>query len=126
MIQWAKVKTAREGRQVVPCRAGVLSAVIYSNGDVSVCETHAPLANIRQRSFRDIWHSEEARRLRASICAKACHCTNEIFLWPSITFQPLQLARAMVGARVWRQPTSLTPGERADPQAQGATALTTR
>src|SRR5262245_3548246 len=122
MIQWAKVKTAREGRQVVPCRAGVLSAVIYSNGDVSMCETHPPLGNIRQRSFREIWHSQEARQLRGSICARACHCTNEIFLWPSITFQPLQLARAMVGAKVWRQPAALLPEERADTQLHANTS----
>jgi MoaA/NifB/PqqE/SkfB family radical SAM enzyme len=103
MLQWAKVKTAREQRQVVPCRAGVLSVVVYSNGDVSVCETHAPLGNLRQKSFNDIWRSAEAYKLRASICAKDCYCTNEIFLWPSITFQPLQLARAMVGGRVWQR-----------------------
>jgi MoaA/NifB/PqqE/SkfB family radical SAM enzyme len=117
MLQWAKVKTAREGRQVVPCRAGVLSTVIYSNGDVSVCESHRPLANLRQSSFTEIWHSKEAQQLRASICARECHCTNEIFLWPSITFQPMQLARAMVGARVWRKPASLSPEERVDPVA---------
>jgi MoaA/NifB/PqqE/SkfB family radical SAM enzyme len=109
LLQWAKVKTARERRQVVPCRAGVLSAVIYSNGDVSVCETHAPLGNLRSRSFRDIWHSTEARTLRAAIRAKECHCTNEIFLWPSITFQPLQLTRALIGARVWRRPSATDP-----------------
>ncbi len=114
MLQWAKVKTAREKRQVVPCRAGVLSAVIYHNGDVSMCETHKPLGNIRQRSFREIWYSQEARQLRASIRAKQCYCTNEIFLWPSITFQPTQLARAMAGARVWRKPLPLTHDDRAD------------
>ena len=122
MIQWAKVKTAREGRQVVPCRAGVLSAVIYSNGDVSVCETHPPLGNIRQRSFNDIWRSPEAHKLRASICAKECHCTNEIFLWPSITFQPLQLARAMAGAKVWRKPGALPAEERAELDASETVA----
>jgi AdoMet-dependent heme synthase len=107
MLQWAKVKTAREQRQVVPCRAGVLSTVIYSNGDVSVCETHAPLGNLRQKSFDQIWRSPEAYKLRNSICAKDCYCTNEIFLWPSITFQPLQLARAMVGGKVWKKPEPL-------------------
>lgn len=112
MLQWAKVKTAREQRQVVPCRAGVLSAVVYSNGDVSVCETHAPLGNLRQQSFSDIWRSEAAQRLRASIAARACYCTNEIFLWPSITYQPLQLARAMVGGRVWQRPVPLSPADR--------------
>ncbi len=103
LLQWAKVKTAREQRQVIPCRAGVLSAVIYSNGDVSVCETHQPLGNLRQHSFRDIWDSGPARDLRAAVRARQCYCTNEVFLWPSITFQPVQLARALIGARAWRQ-----------------------
>ncbi len=103
LLHWAKVKTARERRQVIPCRAGVLSAVIYANGDVSVCETHPPLGNLRERSFRDIWYSDDARALRRAIRAKECHCTNEMFLWPSITFQPLQLARALIAAQPWRQ-----------------------
>lgn len=99
MLQWAKVETARERRQVVPCRAGLLSGVVYSNGDVSVCETHAPIGNLRQHSFREIWFSPAARQLRAAIARRECHCTNEIFLWPSIAFQPIQLARALVHAR---------------------------
>ncbi len=119
MLQWAKVKTAEEQRQVVPCKAGVLSAVVYSNGDVSVCETHKPLGNIREKSFSDIWFSDEAKRLRASIRAKECYCTNEIFLWPSITFHPAQLTRAMIGAKVWRKPASLPKDERADWQKPG-------
>ena len=114
MLQWAKVKTAEEQRQVAPCRAGVLSAVIYANGDVSVCEAHKPLGNLRQRSFREIWYSDEARNLRASIRAKECYCTNEIFLWPSITFQPVQLVRAMAGAKVWKRSELLLSEERAD------------
>jgi MoaA/NifB/PqqE/SkfB family radical SAM enzyme len=114
LLQWAKVKTAREQRQVVPCKAGVLSAVVYSNGDVTVCETHKPLGNIRERSFSDIWHSSEAEALRASINAKECYCTNEIFMWPSITFQPAQLGRALIGAKVWQKPTELATSERAD------------
>jgi MoaA/NifB/PqqE/SkfB family radical SAM enzyme len=99
MLQWAKVRTAEERRQVVPCRAGILSGVVYANGDVSVCETHAPLGNLRHHSFRDIWFSPAARQLRQSIAQGECHCTNEIFLWPSITFQPIQLVRAMASSR---------------------------
>ena len=34
MLHWAKAKTAKQQTQVVPCRAGVLSAVVYANGDV--------------------------------------------------------------------------------------------
>jgi len=103
MLQWAKVRTAREKRQVVPCRAGILNAVVYSNGDVSVCEMHPPLGNLRQCTFQEIWHSDKAAARRRSISRKACYCTHSIFLWPSITFQPAQLLRAMIAARVWRK-----------------------
>jgi MoaA/NifB/PqqE/SkfB family radical SAM enzyme len=102
MLQWAKSRTAATQQQVVPCRAGVLNAVVYSNGDVSVCENHPPIGNLREKSFWEIWKSAEAQTLRKSIGAKECSCTNEVFLWPSITYQPNQLVRAMVGAKVWQ------------------------
>jgi MoaA/NifB/PqqE/SkfB family radical SAM enzyme len=99
MLQWAKLKTIKSKSQYVPCTAGILTGVVYANGDISVCETHAPLGNLRQKSFFEIWDSEEAKALRARIKAKECYCTNEVFLWPSIVFQPVQLAKAAVGAR---------------------------
>ncbi len=114
MLQWAKVKTAKEQRQVVPCLAGKLTVVVHANGDVSLCEQHSPLDNLRKRSFRDIWYSQQARDLRASIKAKQCYCTNEIFLWPSITYQPLQLARAMTQAKVWSKPKAMREDERVE------------
>jgi MoaA/NifB/PqqE/SkfB family radical SAM enzyme len=107
MLQWAKVRTAEQQRQVVPCRAGVLSGVVYANGDVSVCETHPPLGNIRQNSFREIWFSPRARQLRSSVAAGECYCTNEIFLWPSITFQPLHLVRALAASRTAVRPSAV-------------------
>ncbi len=100
MLQWAKVKTIESETQFIPCTAGVLTGVVYANGDVSVCETHRPLGNIRKKSFFEIWDSAEAKELRARISAKACYCTNEVFLWPSIIFQPVQLTRVSVGSRM--------------------------
>lgn len=100
LLQWAKVRTAQEQRQIIPCRAGILSAVVYSNGDVSVCETHRPLGNLRQKSFRKIWYSTEAQQLRNSIRNKECYCTNEIFLWSSIVFQPYRLAQSFFHTRI--------------------------
>jgi AdoMet-dependent heme synthase len=102
LLQWAKGKTMETDRQYVPCTAGNLTGVVYANGDVSVCETHPPLGNLRKRSFFEIWDSPEAQALRASIRARECHCTTEVFLWPSVVFQPVQLARAAVGAKLWR------------------------
>jgi MoaA/NifB/PqqE/SkfB family radical SAM enzyme len=111
MLQWAKLETVAQGTQVIPCRAGILSAVIAANGDVSVCELHEPLGNLRQQSFWEIWKSEKATKLRQSIAAKDCHCTTEVFLWPSIVFQPLPLAKSLVSAKVWKQVKPLEPGE---------------
>jgi MoaA/NifB/PqqE/SkfB family radical SAM enzyme len=124
MLQWAKVKTARTQDQVIPCKAGVLSAVIYSNGDVSVCEEHKPLGNVRDNSFQEIWYSPEAKKLRASIRAKDCYCTNEIFMWPSITYHPRHLTRALVGAQVWRKSQPLPKSEQENwEQSRGSIPL---
>jgi hypothetical protein len=114
MLQWAKVKTARQQRQLIPCRAGVLSAVVYANGDVGMCESLSSLGNIREMPFEKIWHSEKAKEVRASIAAKKCYCTNEIFMWPSITYQPLELIKALWSSKPWRLPSSLRKEERAD------------
>ena len=102
LLQWAKCKTIETESQYVPCTAGNMTGIVYANGDVSVCEQHAPLGNLRERSFFEIWDSPEAQELRASIRARECMCTNEVFLWPSIVYQPTQLAKALVGAQVWR------------------------
>ena len=114
MLTWAKLRTAEERRMVVPCKAGILSGVVNANGDVALCEaadTHPPIGNLRERSFREIWNSPEAHAQRRAIRNRECHCTNEVFLWPSLTFQPTQLARAAVGARVWRQAEELRADE---------------
>lgn len=112
MLQWAKTKTAQQQAQVIPCRAGILSGVVYANGDVSFCETHPPLGNLRQKSFRELWYSPQAEALRRSVSAKQCWCTNEVFLWPSITYQPLQLVKALVGSRAWAKAEVLGASER--------------
>jgi MoaA/NifB/PqqE/SkfB family radical SAM enzyme len=124
MLQWAKSRTAAEQKQVIPCRAGILNAVVYSNGDVSVCENHPPLGNLREKSFWEIWRSAEAQVLRKSIAAKECYCTNEVFLWPSITYQPPQLLQAMVGARVWQSVQPLGAGEKVPDMPEDGTLST--
>lgn len=102
MLQWAKCKIMETDTQYVPCTAGVMSGVVYANGDVGLCEIHEPLGNLREKSFFEIWDSKEAKALRVSVKAKKCHCTTEVFLWPSIIYQPLELTRAAIEAnRMW-------------------------
>lgn len=99
MLQWAKLKIMDTDAQYVPCTAGKMTGVVYANGDVSLCESHPPLGNLKEKSFFEIWDSPQANRVRAHIWEKRCHCTNEVFLWPSIVFQPLQLVRGILGAK---------------------------
>ena len=103
MLQSAKIQTAREQRMVAPCSAGLVTGVVYANGDVSVCETRPPIGNLRTQSFPEIWNSQAARDLRRAIAAKECYCTNEVFLWPSIVYRPSQLLRMAVRAAPWAQ-----------------------
>jgi AdoMet-dependent heme synthase len=112
MLQWAKEETVKNQTQVIPCRAGRISAVVYANGDVGVCELHKPLGNLRERTFWEIWNSMEAKQLRESVARKECHCTTEVFLWSSIVYQPAQLAKAMIAARVWQKSKPLSPDEK--------------
>lgn len=114
MLQWAKLETVARRTQVIPCRAGILTAVVAANGDVSVCELHEPLGNLRKQTFWEIWDSPAAAALRKSISDKQCHCTTEVFLWPSIVFQPLPLAQSLVKAQAWKQVKPLDPHEKAD------------
>ncbi len=110
MLQWAKVKTIEAETQFIPCKAGILTGVVYANGDVSVCEQHFPLGNLREKSFFEIWDSPEAEKLRAQIKAKKCYCTNEMFLWSSIVYQPVQLTRAVVGTKTEQLRAKTTVG----------------
>lgn len=114
MLQWAKLETVKRQTQVVPCRAGQISAVVYANGDVGVCELHKPLGNLRHQSFPAIWNSPEAQALRQSIACKDCYCTTEVFLWSSIVYQPAHLAHAMLSGRAWERVQPLAPAERVD------------
>ena len=114
LLQYTKLKTIKEKRQVVPCRAGILSAVVYANGDVSVCEIHEPLGNLRKKSFQELWNSPEAVELRESIARKDCWCTTEVFMWQSIVYQPGHLAKTILRSRVWEKPNDLAEGEKED------------
>jgi MoaA/NifB/PqqE/SkfB family radical SAM enzyme len=114
MLQWTKCKAAESAEQFVPCRAGILTGVIHANGDVGICEQRPPIGNLREKSFMEIWRSHHAGDIRKSIRAKECYCTNEVFMWPSIVFQPRHLARAALGAKVWETVEPLAEEERVE------------
>ncbi len=112
MMQEVKMRILKSRSQVVSCAAGKISAVIYANGDVSVCEIRPPIGNLRKNTFPEIWQSHATNEVRASIAKKECHCTYEIPLWASIVYNPLSLVKSYIGAKVWRHPVPLPMNER--------------
>lgn len=114
MLQHVKMLAAEAEEQVVPCKAGLLTGVVYANGDVGVCEQREPLGNLRQSTFMELWRGAVAKEARRSIACKECYCTNEIFMWPSIVFQPGPLISSLVGGKVWTHPEPLPASEKVD------------
>ena len=95
------MRTLLEKRQILPCYAGRINAVVDARGNVSVCELMQPVGNLRQVDFdfQKLWFSEKAERQRALITSGGCYCTHCIFQNTSILFSPRvypSLAREMV------------------------------
>jgi len=114
MLHHVKTQTIALEQQVVPCRAGVLSAVVHANGDVGVCEQRPVIGNLRENSFMNLWHAHTTNNIRKSIKANECYCTNEISMWPSIVFQPTHLVKTMISANAWAKVEYLEDSEKAD------------
>jgi len=86
----------------VDCLAGSSIGVLYSDGNVNVCEMlegelpavenalggQAHLGNLHDvdYDFYKIWHSENAQKVRDWISATNCSCSHECFLTASILF----------------------------------------
>lgn len=78
------LQTLAEQRQVVPCRAGSLAALIDANGDVRSCPVLPVLGNLRRQSFQEIWHSAAARAQHQSIVRGDCTCANDCYVVNSL------------------------------------------
>ena len=101
-------QVARERRQQLPCLAGVLSGVVYNDGDVFPCELlESRLGNLREMDYdlRAIWRSATARAVAERIAATRCFCTHECFLTANLLFNPgplLSVTRTWLAMRAGR------------------------
>ena len=82
-------------RQIV-CYAGKIDGVLYSNGDIALCELIQPLGNIKNYnySFVDLWNSDDAEKHRQKIkncfCIHGCNLTTSLMLNPKIVAATLR------------------------------------
>jgi MoaA/NifB/PqqE/SkfB family radical SAM enzyme len=70
----------------IPCLAGMMDGVVYSDGEVGLCEIVKPFASLRDYdyNFYALWWSEEATKMRQMI--KTCACTHSCHLFNSMRY----------------------------------------
>ena len=97
-------RTVLEDRAQFSCVSGRLACVIYSNGDVTECETkNSPLGNLRDANydFRSLWFGQTAQQV-AHEAANGCYCTHECGHYASTIYSAKLLgkvvARSAAGA----------------------------
>lgn len=83
-------------KQVIPCYAGEMNAVIDPYGNVSFCELRDSFGNLRKADydFEKIWNAPAAKKQRAEIKAGKCSCYHPCYQFVNIMFNPLELAAA--------------------------------
>lgn len=86
-------ETSVQDRQLVPCQAGKLTAVITETGDVYPCESFKDkLGNVRQSDYdvRKILNGKQGKKVKAAIKREKCYCTHECYMMMNILFGPSQ------------------------------------
>jgi MoaA/NifB/PqqE/SkfB family radical SAM enzyme len=88
------IEMLRQQKQLIPCYAGTTSAVVDASGNLYFCEIREPIGNLREAPFAQLWRSEKAEEVRASIRRGDCWCVHSCFqqknvyanprLWPHI------------------------------------------
>jgi MoaA/NifB/PqqE/SkfB family radical SAM enzyme len=75
-----------KNEKTVDCLAGQMDGVVYSNGDVAMCEMTKPFTNLRHwdMDFYRMWNSDVADARRAQI--RRCYCTHPCNLSTSMSY----------------------------------------
>jgi len=97
-------ETYRRNRQLMPCYAGILNAVINEKGVVYPCEIfRGELGDLRKNSydFNEIWRNEKTKDIRRKIRQSKCFCTDETNLSNNCRFS-LNFYRKLIENRMFK------------------------
>jgi len=80
------IRMKKEKKPFVECLAGKYDAVIWPDGQVSMCEFAKPFANLKDYDFNfyKLWTSSKADKIRQKI--KSCFCTHTCNLLNAMQF----------------------------------------
>lgn len=104
------VRSERENRMIVPCKAGRKLLILRADGAVDPCEIleslvpmekrpegleNFAMGNIREAGYRmeEIMRFEKSEMVRRFIRDTKCHCTFECAIFANIIFGPMQWPR---------------------------------
>ena len=81
-----QVETKVQKRRIVDCVSGYKDAVVYPQGNVSLCEFTKPFANLKSFNFdfQKLWQSKQADDYRR--LTKKCACTHPCSLGDSLAY----------------------------------------
>lgn len=80
------LKILQSNRQPFSCYAGIVHCVLGYQGDIFFCELLGRIGNIRKNSFKEIWDSEKAKKMRLFIKKRKCTCTHTCFQTTNFIF----------------------------------------
>ena len=66
------------------CYKGITTVKIFHDGDVRFCWTSRTIGNLFEKSFSEIWTSEEARSMREFIRDRCCDCNFDCDVFESL------------------------------------------
>lgn len=95
----------RRKKQLIPCLMGRLYAVIDERANVYFCDFRGSIGNLKEKEFRQIWNSQEARKQRRQISLKQCYCYHNFFQDLNLRYQlldPRVFFQAMRKFRRWK------------------------
>ena len=82
------VEMLRQKKQLIPCYAARTSAVVDAQGNLYFCELLGTIGNLQESPLQELWHSERAESIRASIERGDCHCVHSCFQQKNVFLNP--------------------------------------
>lgn len=93
-LKWERcIELLKTKKKICECLAGYTLGVIYSNGDVTLCEPAKPFANLKDfdYNFYKLWNSEKANEMRKK--TRSCYCIHPCNLLDSMAYDSKTIMR---------------------------------
>jgi len=88
----------KEKNQILPCKAGIISAQVSPDGNIWPCCIRADsMGNLREENydFAKIWTGSSAKKIRKSIKNRECHCPLANASYTNLLSSPKSLVKVL-------------------------------